>query len=45
MMYRAPSDKPKGVHVLNSTADTVDGMFLHLRENPFLCEVKENASR
>jgi hypothetical protein len=33
-----PLDKLKGMCVLNSTRETVDGLFLHLRENPSLCD-------
>jgi hypothetical protein len=32
-----PANKVKGVHVLESTSHTADGLFLHLRENPALC--------
>jgi hypothetical protein len=33
-----PTDKLKGMHVLNFSLDTVDGLFVHLRENPALCD-------
>jgi hypothetical protein len=31
-----PWDKVKGVSVLNSSVDSVDCLFLHMYENPFL---------
>jgi hypothetical protein len=34
---RDPSNKLAGVSVLNSISDNVDCLFLHLRENPSLC--------
>jgi hypothetical protein len=34
---RDPSDKLAGLAVLNSISDNVDCLFLHLRENPSLC--------
>jgi hypothetical protein len=34
---RDPSNKLAGLAVLNSISDNVDCLFLHLRENPSLC--------
>jgi ankyrin repeat protein len=35
-----PFDKLAGIHVLDSVANTVECMFLHLQENPMLCDRK-----
>jgi hypothetical protein len=36
-------DKLKGVRVMQSTRDSVDCLFLHLRENPSLCDKKPSS--
>ena len=33
-----PSDRSKGIHVLSEVSDSLDCLFLHLQENPSLCD-------
>jgi hypothetical protein len=40
-----PFDKFAGMSVLDHVSDTVDCLFVHLRENPFLCDRSARSSR